>query len=159
MHGTERRRTIEGGMSAILAGMCGEWVGFVAFRLAQVFTDWLTSYLSSQPRFFESTPLRFLLIPPPHVWNIMVLGSAVIALIAYWIYTSEVPDSVRRKRRRIFNAVLVLIGVVVGRITNFVLDWGVLLMALHDVVQIGVTLWVMWRLIELASHLERRLRA
>lgn len=152
----EASHTIEGGMGAVLAGMVGQWVGFVGFRLAQLFTDWLTSILTAQPRSFESVPAGFLLIPPPHTWNIMVVVGSVIAVLAYWIHTSPINDVNRRRRRFAFNTIVVLTVVVVGRIGNLVYDWGILVMAFHDAVQIVIALWVTWRLIEGTSYLLRR---
>ncbi|MER3474602.1 MAG: hypothetical protein C4335_11355 [Armatimonadota bacterium] len=147
-------------MCAILAGLIGEGVGFAAFRLSQVFTDWLISKLSSQPRFFEGVPVGFVLIPPPHDWNVEVITGSIIAIIAYLMHTSALPEAVYRKRRVIFNAVLIILAVLVGRGVDFVFDWGVLVMAFHDVVQVSVMLWVMWRLIEWTSYLlARRVQA
>ncbi len=151
-------RSFEGGLCAILAGMLGQWVGFIAFRLFQLFRDWLGSTLFSHPRAFSSVPAEFILLPPSGAWVVLVIAGSVIALVAYWIFTMPVEAGARQRRRLVFNIVVVGLVVLMGRATNFVSDLGVLLMALDDIVQMSTALWVIWRVIEWTSVLIARLR-
>lgn len=157
MVGTKTSRSIEGGLCALLAGMAGQYVGYLAFRLFQFFKDWLISAVSNQPRAFEGMPARFILVPPPHIWNVAAVAGAVIGLTAYWIHTSSADVSTQKRRRRWFHLLVITAGILVGRGLNFVGDWHILLLALDDLVSLVTALWVTWRLIRFTDMLERRL--
>jgi|GEM_PF-1333475 uncharacterized membrane protein YeaQ/YmgE (transglycosylase-associated protein family) len=154
----EPSRILEGGLCALVAGMVGQYAGYVVFRLFQLFRDWVASELFNQPRALVGMPVSFVFVPPPHIWNTAAVVGAVIGLVAYWIHTSTSDARVRTKRRRIFNFVVTGIAVVVGRGMNFIADWGVLVMALDDIVSLLSALWVTWQLVALSDMLAQRLR-
>lgn len=153
---TGTSRTIEGGLCALLAGIAGMYIGYIAFRLSQLVTDWLISAVSHQPRALEGIPASFVLVPPPHTWNVAAIVGAIIGVAAYWIHTSTSDAHIRAKRRRWFSIIIVVSGVLIGRGVDFIADWGILLMALHDIVWLVVALWVTWTLISFADNLIRR---
>lgn len=157
MVNTGTSRSIEGGLCALLAGIIGQYGGYIAFRLFQLFRDWLVSALSNQPRAFEGMPASFVLVPPPHIWNIAAVVGAAIGLAAYWIHTSPVDLPTRKRRKRWFNFVVVAVGILVGRGIDFIADWRLLVMALDDLVTIAVSLWLTWSLIGFTDKLVRRL--
>ncbi len=157
MVNTGTLRGVEGGLCAVLAGIAGQYAGYVAFRLFQLFRDWLVAAASNQPRAFEGMPVSFVLVPPPHIWNVAAVAGAIIGLAAYWIHTSPLDESARKRRRRCFNLVVVSAGILIGRGMDFVADWRILLPALDDLVAIAVALWVTWRLIGFSDLLVRRL--
>jgi hypothetical protein len=150
-------RTIEGGLCALVAGMVGQYTGYVMFRLFQVFRDWLASEFFGQPRAFSGMPASFILVPPPHIWNRAAMVGAVIGLVAYWIHSSTADARIRTRRRRGFILIITAVGVIAGRGINFVADWGILVMALDDIVSLITALWVTWWLIALCDVLVRRL--
>ena len=154
----EPSRVLEGGLCALVAGMVGQYAGYVVFRLFQVFRDWLAWELFKQPRALVGMPVSFVFVPPPHIWSKAAIVGAVIGVVAYWIHTSTSDARMRTKRQGIFNFIVTGIAVVVGRGINFIADWGVLVMALDDIVSMLSALWVTWRLIALSDMLAQRLR-
>lgn len=98
-----------------------------------------------------------LLVPPPHIWNVAAVVGAVIGLVAYWIHTSPLDASARKRRKRWFNVAVVAAGILLGRGLNFISDWHLLLMALDDLVSLVVALWLTWTLIGFTDMLARRL--
>lgn len=149
-------RTIEGGLCALLAGMVGQYLGFVALRLFQLFQDVLIASVSHQPRNFAGAPASFVLVPPAHTWPVAAVAGVVIGIVAYWIHTSTADAHIRAVRRRWFNGIVLVAVVLVGRGMDFVADWGILMRALGDIVEMGVALWVTWVLITLAEGVLRR---
>ncbi|GIV18764.1 MAG: hypothetical protein KatS3mg023_0515 [Armatimonadota bacterium] len=157
MKGITNSRSIEGGLWALLAGMVGQYGGYIALRLSQILKDWLIAVVSHQPRAFAEVPVGFVLVPPPHIWNVAAVVGVVIGLVAYWIHTSPLDSSARKRRKRWFNVAVVAAGILLGRGLNFISDWHILLMALDDLVSLVVALWLTWTLIGFTDMLTRRL--
>lgn len=150
-------RSMEGALCAVLAGIAGQYVGYVVFRLFQLFRDWLFATVSGQPRALDGMPAGMVLVPPPHIWSVAAIAGALIGATAYWIHTLPLDQATRKRRRRWFNLVVLLAVILVGRGIDFVADWRTLLPAVDDLVSLAAALWITWKLVGFSDVLSRRL--